>query len=104
MPVKYIPFEEVLEEDLKDPEEKAEWDRHNLAREVSTWVLKYRIAHKLSETALGKQVGLTQQAISRLEMGDVIPSLETLNRLCKAFGQSMTLKLTGENRMEITFE
>lgn len=44
-----ITFEQILEEDLKDPEFRAEWERTALARAVANEVVRYRIEHGLTQ-------------------------------------------------------
>lgn len=73
--------QDVLAEDLKDPEFRAEWERTALARLVAHRVLAFRIEHGLSQTELARRLGMKQPAIARLERGENNPSLETLYRL-----------------------
>ena len=63
-------FNEMLEEDLKDPAFKAEWDRTRVAREVSGLIIRYRIDNSLSQTQLAKHLGLKLSQIQKLENGD----------------------------------
>lgn len=77
-------LEEVLASQLEDPEFRAEWTRLAPARAVSLRLLGYRVEHGLTQTALGRLVGMSQPAIARLEGGDHVPSLETLIRLADA--------------------
>jgi hypothetical protein len=57
----------VRAEDLRDPEIRAEYDRTALAHAVAMRVLKYRTDHGLSQSALGRELGMAQPAIARLE-------------------------------------
>ena len=78
---------DVLAEDLaSNPEFRADWERTALARAVALAVLRYRTEHKLSQTALGRLLGIPQPHISRLEVGEHSPSLEMLQRLAKVLG------------------
>lgn len=79
-------FEEILNEELDDPKFRAEWTRLAPARAVSLCLVRYRIEHGLTQTALSRLVGLSQPAIARLGGGDYVPSLETLIRLADALG------------------
>lgn len=55
-----------------------------IARNVKT----LRGSSGLSQTRLAELAGLSQTWISRLESGDVNPTLETLERLAQAFGRA----------------
>jgi DNA-binding XRE family transcriptional regulator len=73
----------VRAEDLRDPEIRAEYERTALAHAVAMRVLKYRTDHGLSQSALGRELGMAQPAIARLEAGSHEPSLATLARLAR---------------------
>lgn len=50
-----------------------------------------RLRHGLDQAELARRVGTDQPAISRIERDVVSPTLETLNRLFEAMGESLTL-------------
>ena len=89
-----IPFEKVLEEHLRDPEFRAEWERLAPARAVANRLVGYRIDHGLTQTALGRLLGMSQPAIARLESGDHLPTLPTLLKLSEALGIEITVAMT----------
>ena len=78
--------DKFLEEQLQDPEFRAEWNRTALARAVSLGIISYRSTHGLTQTELARIIGIKQPAIARLEAGETNPSWETLNRLSEALG------------------
>ncbi|MBA3450735.1 MAG: helix-turn-helix transcriptional regulator [Chloroflexia bacterium] len=78
-----IPFEQILEEELRDPEFRAEWERLAPARAVANRLILYREDHGLTQTALGRLLGMPQSAIARLETGDHLPTLQTLLKLAE---------------------
>lgn len=100
----YVSFQEVLKRELRNPEFKAEWERTYIAREVTYWLIKYRMDHELTQTALGRAVGMKQQAIGRLEMGETVPTLETLRTLCTALGSTITISIDKTGDQSVTFE
>lgn len=78
--------EEVLAEELRDPEFRAEWERLTLARAVGQCVLSYRIRHALSQRKLAQILGIKQPQVARLEAGSHDPSFETLRLLAEHLG------------------
>jgi transcriptional regulator with XRE-family HTH domain len=85
---------ELIEEQLQsDPEFRAEWERTAVARAVAIEVIRYRNDHGLSQTALADLLGVKQPQVSRLEGGDVNPSVETLVRLASRLGMEFTLDI-----------
>jgi transcriptional regulator with XRE-family HTH domain len=89
-----IPFEQVLEEHLRDPEVRAEWERLAPARAVAISLLGYRLDHGLTQTALGRLLGMSQPAIARLEAGDHLPTLQTLLKLSEVLGLEILVTMT----------
>src|SRR5688572_12056227 len=81
-----IPWEDVLAEQLADPEFRAEWERTALARAVANAVVTYRTRERLSQKAIAARLGMKQPAIARLELGEHNPSIETLERLASLLG------------------
>jgi ribosome-binding protein aMBF1 (putative translation factor) len=79
---------------LGDPEVRAEYDRTALAHQVATRVIRYRVEHELSQSALARQLGMQQPAIARLEAGDHEPSLTMLARLARGLGIEFHIDVT----------
>lgn len=50
-----------------------------------------RLRHGLSQARLARRTGTQQSAISRLEADEVSPSVETLDLLLRAMGESLQL-------------
>jgi transcriptional regulator with XRE-family HTH domain len=72
---------QVLAEDLKRPEYRAEWERTAIARALAIQVLKFRAQRGLSQKALADLLGISQPHISRIEAGVHNPDIETLSRI-----------------------
>jgi transcriptional regulator with XRE-family HTH domain len=94
----YYTAEEVLAENLADPEFRAEWNRLAPARAVANRLVAYRVEHGLTQTALGRLLGMPQPAVARLEMGEHVPSIETLIRLSDALGIEFLIDIKPRNR------
>lgn len=74
-------FDEVLTEDLKDPEFRARWERTALARALANRVIDYRADHGLSQGELAEQLGMKQPQVARLESAEHNPTIDTLIKL-----------------------
>ncbi len=75
--------EQVLAEELRDPDFRREWDRTAIARAVALKVLAYRTEHGLSQRELAQKLGMTQPQLARLEAGGHNPTIDTLARLAQ---------------------
>ena len=93
-----IPFERVLEEHLRDPAFRAEWERRAPARAVAISLVAYRADHGLTQTALGRLLDMSQPAIARLEAGDHLPTLPTLLRLSEMLGLEILVTMMPPGR------
>ena len=83
----------VAEWSATDPEFRAERERTSLAHAVSLIVLRYRTDNALSQRALGDLLGMTQPQVSRIESGDVNPSMETLITLSASLGIELAISI-----------
>jgi transcriptional regulator with XRE-family HTH domain len=91
---RWIPYEEYERELFeKHPEIQAQWDADVLARAFSLAVLKYRCERGLSQTALGRELGMPQSQIARIELGEHTPSFATLLRVCDALRLELALSI-----------
>jgi transcriptional regulator with XRE-family HTH domain len=72
----------------------AELARTSVANQLAILIIRYRVEHGLTQTALARQLGLKQPAVARLEAGDHEPSVATLARLANKLG--ITLRLDVE--------
>ena len=71
---------------------------------ASSVIRKTRQRAGLTQAELAKRAGTTQSAISRLDGGGVRPSLETLERLTKACGATLELRLRPSEAPAAEFE
>ncbi len=84
-------FRDLLNEQLKDPEFKKEWDDIQPEMDVIRAIIDNRIAQNLTQKELAERTGINQADISKLENGTRNPSLKMLKRL--AAGMGMALKI-----------
>ena len=84
-------WKEFLEEQLKVPEVRAEWNALEPEFAIVQAIIDTRKRAGLTQKQLSKRTGIAQSDISKIENGNGNPSLKTLKRLASAM--DMTLKL-----------
>ncbi len=84
-------------EEARDSEVAAELARTGVANQLAILVIQYRVDHDLTQTALARQLGMSQPAVARLEAGDHEPSVATLMRLARHLGITLRLQLSGDS-------
>ena len=82
-------FNDFLNEQMKDPEFKAEWDALDPEFSVIEAMLKARKESGLTQKQLSERTGIAQTDISKLERGNANPSLRTLQRLAAGMGMKV---------------
>ena len=85
-------FRESLNEQLRDPEFKAEWDALEPERQIMRAIVEGRDEQALTQKQLSEMTGITQADISRFENGTGNPSLRTLKRLAEGLGMSLKVE------------
>jgi transcriptional regulator with XRE-family HTH domain len=85
--------EELLADQLRDPDFRAYWERTAFARAVAVEVIKYRVEHGLSQRALASQLGVSQAVVGRLELGEHEPRTATLRKLAQNLGMRFLLEM-----------
>ena len=86
-------FQRRLEEDLKDPEFKKEWDALELEFQIQAALMQARIDSDMTQAELAKKSGIRQSNISRIESGAVLPRLDTLETLARAMGKKLKISM-----------
>lgn len=84
-------FNDFLNEQLQDPEVKAEYDALEPEFAIIQAMIDARKAKGITQKELSERTGIAQGDISKLENGNGNPSVRTLQRLANAMG--MTLKI-----------
>jgi ribosome-binding protein aMBF1 (putative translation factor) len=93
-----IPQEDVLAEELRDPEFRAEWERTALARWLATEVAHHRAEHGLSQRQLAERLGVHQSDVARMESGEHTPSLERLIRIASGLDVELMIDIRPQAR------
>ena len=89
-----LDFDTYLQEQLKDPEVRSEYDALEPEFAIMRAMVNARKNTGMTQKQLAEKTGINQADISKLEHGSGNPSLRTLQRL--AAGMGMRLKLEFE--------
>lgn len=85
-------FDSYLEEKLKNPELKKEYDALEPEFTIIQAMINARKESGLTQQQLSDRTGITQADISRLESGNANPSLRTLQRLAEGLGMKLRVE------------
>jgi transcriptional regulator with XRE-family HTH domain len=64
----------------------------DMAPDVGAFIREARGRHGISQQTLARRARTTQKQISRIERGDVSPSVSTVSRLLAAMGERLELR------------
>ena len=84
-------FDTFLEEQMKDPDFKNEFENLQPELDVIRAIVDTRTSQNLTQKQLSERTGINQADISKLEKGTRNPTLNMLKRLAK--GMNMELKI-----------
>lgn len=82
---------------------RARWERTALARAVANAIVAYRTEHHLSQGALAAKIGMKRPGVSRLELGEHNPSIETLERLASVLDLRFIVDVSPPGRAPAAF-
>ena len=93
-------WKEFLNEQLKDPELRAEWDALEPEFAIIQAMIDARKTTGLTQKQLSERTGIAQGDISRIENGNANPSLNTLKRLATAMDMTLKIEFTPADKRE----
>ena len=85
-------FQELLQEQLKDPDFKKEWDDIQPEMDVIRAMIDARIEQNLTQKELAARTGIDQADIRKLENGSRNPSLTLLKKLASGLGMQLKIE------------
>ena len=85
-------FRNYLNEQLKRPSFKAEWDTLQPELAIAQAMIDARKESGLTQKQLSERTGIAQAYISKLERGNANPSLRTLQRLAAGMGMNVKIE------------
>ena len=84
-------FDDFLNEQLKDPEIRGEYEALQPEHAIIQTMIDARHKSGITQKELSKRTGIAQGDISKLENGNANPSLKTLKKLAAAFGKKLVI-------------
>ncbi|MDP2586914.1 MAG: helix-turn-helix transcriptional regulator [Candidatus Komeilibacteria bacterium] len=88
---KALDFEDVLKEDLKDPEFKKWFDYYGKQLEVSLAILRLRKKNHMTQAQMAKKLGTSQSNVARLERGQQNFTVEFLDKIATVFNKELKI-------------
>lgn len=90
---KALDFDDVLNEELKNPKFKKMYDEYGRQLELSYKILQLRKERKMSQETLAKRIGTTQSNVARMEAGNQNFTLSLLNKVANALDAKLEINL-----------
>ena len=85
-------YRESLNEMMKDPEFKKEWDALEPEFQIIRAMIDARNEKGITQKELSSITGITQGDISKLENGTANPSIRTLQRIAEGLGKNLVIQ------------
>jgi len=89
---KHLDFDVWMKKMLKDPKFKEEYDKLEPEFAVIQAMIDARVKKSLTQKQLAEKMGTTQSAISRLEKGNVSPTVDFLKKLAEATDSRLDIR------------
>ncbi len=86
-------FRKTLEKQLNNPEFKKEWDALELEYQIQAELIRARLESNMTQAELAEKSGIRQSNISRIENGNALPRLDTLEALARAMGKKLIITM-----------
>jgi len=84
--------QEYLDEQLKDPGFKVEWEKLEPEYQLMREIIKARKEKHLNQKQLAAKADTTQAKISKIEAGLSNPTIQTMNKIATAFGKKLQIR------------
>jgi predicted transcriptional regulator len=99
--IKAVSLENILAKELKNDEFRLAFDQHRFYLQIAHLISDLRNRTGFSQMELAKKAGVSQPMVARLEKGDSnrAPTFETIYKVLKALGYTMSIKVQKEKKM-----
>lgn len=84
-------FDAILDEELKDENFKALFDREAFKLDIANAVRELREEQHLSQQKFADEVGVSKSTITRIENAQTEPKLDTLYDIAESTGKKLTI-------------
>ncbi len=85
-------YSDYFEKQLKNKDFKKIHDENSLEYEIMRAMIKARIEEEMTQKELAEKSGIRQSNISRIENGDVLPTLKTLEAIAKGLNKKLVIQ------------
>ena len=89
---KHLDFDDFLQESLRNPKIKAEFDKLQPEFSMIQAIIDARVKKGITQKDIANKIGTKQSVISRLESGRANPSVLFLKRLASALNSTLEIK------------
>ena len=89
-------FDDFLNEQLNDVEIRSEYEALQPEHALIQAIIDARQESGITQKELAKRTGIAQGDISKLERGNVNPSIRTLQRLARGMGKVLKIEFIPE--------
>jgi transcriptional regulator with XRE-family HTH domain len=93
-----VPLREWLDRELQDPEFKRHYEEASIKWRVAMQIVGARHKANLTQGELARQIGDKQQNVSRIERGEQNVTIGTLDKIAKAVGGRLTVRIESKAR------
>ncbi|WP_406285771.1 multiprotein-bridging factor 1 family protein [Embleya sp. NBC_00896] len=87
-------WQEIRRRRMAEPGAEEAYEATRIAYELGRSVREMREALGMTQTRLAVAAGMTQSAVARFEAGGTVPTIQVLERLAKALGADLVVRLT----------
>jgi predicted transcriptional regulator len=78
-----------IDQQMRNQEFSAELDKSQLEYEITELLIAARNKQNMTQNELSAKSGIRQSNLSRIEQGQVLPSLYTLQRIAQGLGKRL---------------
>ena len=82
-------FKDHLDESLRDPKFRKEWEASELEYQLAVKLIEKRLSKNLSQRQLAKKAKTTQAVISRIESMKANPSIGLIKRIAEVLNSKV---------------
>lgn len=89
-----IDLDAMIAKGMEDPEFAKAWEETELEDQIKRLLIELRMDSGLTQEELSAASGVRQSNISRIENGECMPTLKTLDALARGAGRKLRLMLS----------